>query len=93
VVPIPMRHDYSNRIRGFLWDTPEAMQESISRNTLEFAADEWDWQKALEEDAHYYNPNTGEYIHPIHLEIAQMPLEEQKLLGVTDTYVNPTTGL
>jgi hypothetical protein len=88
-----MRHDYSNRIRGYLWDTPAAMQESILRNTLEFAADECDWHKAREEDEHYYNPDTGEYIHPIHMEIAQMPLEEQQLLGITDQYVNPTKGI
>ncbi|CAB9524575.1 expressed unknown protein [Seminavis robusta] len=89
VIPIPTRHDYSNRIRGFLWDTPAQMQTNILRNTLEFSADGWDWNRVLEEDAHYFNPTTCQYIHPIHLEIAKMPFEEQQVLGVSDRYVNP----
>ena len=85
---IPTRHEYSRRIRKFLWDTPEDMQANIVRNTLEFTADGWDSDAVLEETEHYYNPRNGDYIHPVHLEIAQMPLEEQEDI-IPAFYVNP----
>lgn len=88
VALIPTRQEYSSRIRRFLWDTPVHMQQQIVRNTLEFTADGWDWQTSLEETEHYFNPHSNEYIHPVHLEIAQMPPEEQELL-VPRNYVNP----
>jgi hypothetical protein len=88
VVCIPSRHEYSARIGRFLWDSPEQMYRAIARNTLEFRADGWDWKTVLEEEEHIWSPATKEYIHPIHLEIAEMPPEEQELL-VPSTYINP----
>jgi hypothetical protein len=87
-VTIPGRHEYSTRISRFLWDSPERMHINIVRNTLEFRADGWDYQAALDLDEHYFSPATQEYIHPIHLEIADMSPEEQALF-VPATYVNP----
>lgn len=88
VALIPTRHEYSRRIAQFLWDSPQNMRSSIVRNTLEFTADGWDWNTVATEEEHYYNPKTGEYIHPVHLEIAQMPPEEQEHICPAN-YVNP----
>jgi hypothetical protein len=92
VVSIPGRHEYSTRISRFLWDSPERMHISIVRNTLEYRADGWDYMAALDLEEHYFSPATKEYIHPIHLEIADMPPEEQALF-VPATYVNPAMAM
>lgn len=88
VIPIPMRHEYSNRIKGFLWEPIASMQASILRNTLEFTADGWNWEDALDEDEHYMDPSTGELIHPVHLEIAQMPQEDREAI-LPHNYTSP----
>jgi hypothetical protein len=91
VVPIPRRSEYSKRIRKFLWENPVEMQASILRNTLEFTADGWQWEAALEEDEHFVDPSTGELIHPIHVEIAQMdPQDRENLLP--KEYLNPVNN-
>lgn len=61
---IPTRYEYSARIRGTLWTPPLEMQQNAARNSLEFAAEGWDWRNvANDEDMVICS---GEKIHPIH---------------------------
>jgi hypothetical protein len=74
VYPIPLRTQYSSRIRNSLWTPVSELQENAARNCVEFAAENWDWRQAADDDdmVIYY----GEKIHPIHF-VAQ---QEQPLL-------------
>jgi hypothetical protein len=64
VVPIPSHHEYSKRIRKFLWSDGAEIQENAERNRIEFAAEGWDWHTVLEDDDMYVDVNTGELVHP-----------------------------
>jgi hypothetical protein len=64
VHPIPMRKEYSNRIRKELWGDRNEALYSINRNTLEFAFENWDWRQVCEDLVPCQN---GELVHPVHL--------------------------
>lgn len=64
VHPIPARSAYSNRMRSVMWVSSTEIQQNAARNSLEFAAEEWDVSKVVnDEDMILYG---GERIHPIH---------------------------
>jgi ribosomal protein L12E/L44/L45/RPP1/RPP2 len=64
VHPIPRFTAYSKRIRETVWTSAREMEEEVARNCIEFAAEDWDFQKVLEEqDMVLYH---GQLVHPVH---------------------------
>ena len=68
VVPIPSRHEYSSRIKKFLWSGAEELSETIERNRVEFASEGWDWHSVLEDEEMFVDARSGELVHPIWIE-------------------------
>ena len=66
VLRIPSRYQYPESMKKNIWGTMKEISENARRNTIEFAAEGWDWRRATEDDAMYIGPN-GERIHPVHV--------------------------
>jgi len=69
VVPIPMRNEYSDRIRSRLWNNCAEIYENAARNTVEFASENYNWRTALEDEHFNLCAMTGELIHPVHYQM------------------------
>ena len=65
---IPKKEEYSKRVRVHLWNSPEEMAANAHRNTVEFAAEGWDWRNVMEDENMYRCLATNELIHPVHIE-------------------------
>ena len=66
--PIPKREEYSKRIREHLWSSSRELMFNCERNSIEFAAEGWNWRNSLEDDQMYRCVATGELVHPVHVE-------------------------
>ena len=68
IVPIPMRSEYSSRIKERMYSNRVELSENAQRNVVEFEAEGWDASGVLEDESQFYKcPLTGELIHPVHL--------------------------
>mmetsp|Transcript_36661 Transcript_36661/g.76933 ORF Transcript_36661/g.76933 Transcript_36661/m.76933 type:complete len:182 (-) Transcript_36661:219-764(-) len=67
VALIPMRTEYSRRIRTKIWIDQLELSQNAERNLVEFAAEGYDWQSACTERHMYFCEETKELIHPVHI--------------------------
>jgi hypothetical protein len=77
VCPIPKREEYSKRIKERLWLSAEDMMLNTHRNSVEFAAEGWDWRNTPEDDEMYRCLATNELIHPIHIDNQRLETQEK----------------
>ncbi|KAL3934577.1 MAG: hypothetical protein SGARI_003326 [Bacillariaceae sp.] len=64
VLPIPTRHEYSDRIKSRIWSNRHELQENAERNAVEFAAEGWNWRTVTEDEGMYICSASGELVHP-----------------------------
>lgn len=65
VIPIPMRTEYSSLVKARIWSSANELTQNAARNTLEFAAEGFNWRNVADDEQMVQSPS-GERIHPIH---------------------------
>lgn len=66
VVPIPMRNEYSARMKKRLSINRIELLQNVHRSSIEFAAEGYDWHNVTEDDGMYKCSRSGKLIHPVH---------------------------
>jgi len=51
---------------SYFHSNAEEIYHNAARNSVEFAAEGWDWQSVIEDEKMYICSVSGELIHPIH---------------------------
>jgi len=65
VLPIPMRNEYSQRIKSRLWCDKAELHSMAQRNLVEFEFEGWNWRNVVQDECMIVGM-TGELIHPVH---------------------------
>ena len=78
VIPIPMRNEYSERVRSRIWSNRFELQENAQRNAVEFAAEGWNWRNVTVDEEMYICSVSGELVHPVHCQHLAMEEEEEE---------------
>lgn len=66
---LPFSTEYSRRIKSQYWTSPAEIYEMACRNLVEFEAEGYSWEAALEEEHLYWCPDTASFVHPAHIMI------------------------
>jgi len=66
---VPLHSDYSQRIRQKYWNSAQELWDMAARNSIEFAAEGYDWTRAVEEED--FTRWGGQLIHPAHTQNSQ----------------------
>jgi hypothetical protein len=66
VAHIPMRSEYSDRVRSRMWSNRYEIHDAATRNAIEFQAEGWDWRSVVEDEGMFVCTSSGELIHPVH---------------------------
>jgi hypothetical protein len=72
-----MRTEYSNLVKERLWSSANDLYQNAVRNSIEFAAEGWNWRTVADDDQMIQSPS-GERIHPIHLMNSPTVVEEKR---------------
>lgn len=60
-----MRTEYSSLVKARIWSSANELTQNAARNTLEFAAEGFNWRNVADDEQMVQSPS-GERIHPIH---------------------------
>ena len=60
-----MRTEYPSMVRERMWSSASELSQNAARNTLEFAAEGFNWRNVADDEQMVHSPS-GERIHPIH---------------------------
>lgn len=79
-----MRTEYSCLVKERLWSSSSDLYQNAVRNSIEFAAEGWNWRTVADDDQMIQSP-FGDRIHPIHLmNVRNFVQEKKEILCETD---------
>jgi hypothetical protein len=76
---IPKRTEYSERVKSTIWTPFQELEANVTRNSIEFAAENWDWRQVYEESDMVFLQGQEEPVHPVHF-MRECNMQRQFLL-------------